>query len=319
MVKYILSFLLVFACSLMSYNLNAASSKPSQTVVSSLIWDKPIENVKAIIISPDGQSALFLGKNSVVLWSVKAGKKIANYRSNAKKLNDAKFDFNKNVIMGDSNGSIYHWNFKSNSLTMIKTGDEPVNTVATSKNNEFVAAGSFDGSVYLFSNKNLVKAWNIGVDAREMVFSYENDTLITAGADGKLSIWSIPSGKRINDFETVGGGMGGLKISPNGKTYFFYNAHVGAFLCCNDIETNREIYCIDGVYVDYIDVSSDGSIFITDGKKENQINLWSSGKRKIIKTLSLPAGRTIEIMALSPLGDYILAMDDQKLYFFNIR
>jgi WD40 repeat protein len=97
-------------------------------------------------------------------------------------------------------------------IAQLDKADAPLWGVALSKDGQYLASISEDGTVNLwdFKTRKLISSWSahprrrgsgFGDNPHALVFAPDSRSLFTSGADAQLRVWEIPSGKKLSETE----------------------------------------------------------------------------------------------------------------------
>lgn len=191
----------------------------------------------------------------------------------------------------------------------------PVRALAISSDGQTLLSGSFDGSAI---------RWSLARDVAEQVLRFHSDAVnaaawlkdgraATAGADGRIAIWS--AGKQQPDivFEGHTAPIAALALSPDGTT-----------LASASWDHSVRLWPLNGNASRVLEGHSqnvNGVAFSTDGKAvvsasyDLTIRIWPLGGPGSPATITLPA--PINSVAVSADGEIAAGAADGKIYFLD--
>lgn len=201
--------------------------------------------------------------------------------------------------------------------------DGNVRLVSMSDDGQYIAAGSFDNSLYLFNSNSSTPLWSFTAhdDIFSVVISADGE-YIAAGAnadDRHLYFFhrdnSTPFWKYATERDPYGSGnFISLDISDDGEYIVAGHANDYAYLFSKDDPTPLwKFKCGSNAFT--VSISSDGE-YIAVGSFDGNIRFF--GKDSSIPIWTFDAGAKIRSVALSEDGSYLAAGSmSGKLYFFK--
>lgn len=115
----------------------------------------------------------------------------------------------------------------------------------------------------------------LGVQVTAVTFSYDEDVAASAGRDGKIHVWNISTGKRLNSIDISSRPITSVQfvqdnskivVGCNDSTLSLWDIHTGAAVVGSPIGGHLNT-------VSSVALSSDGSI-IASGSHDSKIRLW---------------------------------------------
>jgi WD40 repeat protein len=164
------------------------------------------------------------------------------------------------------------------------------------------ASGSFRGLVYLWRLPPFPA--NVGLgdfpghtgDIRAVIFTPDGRYVLSAGGkvlDGKVApdadlvihLWEVATRREIRQFSGHQGGVNGLAMAPDGKT--FASASGDKTVRVWDLATGKELLQLKGhnAPVTYVAFSADGKSLVSAGGDDGTIRLWEAATGKEIRTI----------------------------------
>ncbi len=161
------------------------------------------------------------------------------------------------------------------------------------------AFGHTDGSVTfldLTTGKETTPSDRTGSNVDSLSFDADGKTLATGDDDGTIGIWNVHAGALSDVYKGHSTGVNAVTFSPDGRTLYSgsYDGSVIAWDVSGARRLGRPFPIAPPNSADsssQSDVSPDGSRFATS-PGSNQVELWSSATRTVVRRLRVPIGET---------------------------
>ncbi len=142
------------------------------------------------------------------------------------------------------------------------------------------------------------------------VFTRDGKSLITAGADGMIRVWEVPTGRPLRRLEGHRGWVGSLALSPDGKLLASGGTWWDNSLRLWDVASAKELRCLaqaDTPVGQPFAFAPDGSTLYA--RNEHEIEVWDvASGRKLRSFRPLPERtRGLADVVLSPDGSTLAA------------
>ena len=112
------------------------------------------------------------------------------------------------------------WNLESNEIVALKSSSRNANYCAFSSDSKFLASGSDDGEITLFSldtNKS-IQVWNAHVGSIQgLNFSRDGSLLASCGVDGSVKVWRTSDQTLVKELPDHKEMVGQVLFSPKGS------------------------------------------------------------------------------------------------------
>lgn len=223
-------------------------------------------------------SSARMGKNLKV-WNAESGEVIFEHVCPGEMKIAIFSPDNKYLLAGGEFNQILIWRVADWNLIKTIEFEGSVETMRFSNNRKLLAVGDEAGLITLINSHDFNKLKSIyqrenesdvniipRADINTLVFSPEDDYLITGGIDGKIKIWFVPDLKLIKTLDAGTSSIKSVRISQKGN-------------------------CIAS--------ASSASQW----GNENAITLWDFKSGDLLHTLTFPAG--MEAVEFSPEGNYL--------------
>ena len=258
----------------------------------SKILSSNVNWINSVVFSPGGNTmassgGTYEGTEPVIdLWNFHTDELLKSFGGPYAPLSVCFSPDGKTLIGGEKyKKGIFVWNVDTGELLMTLIGHdefESINSIVFSPDGKIIASASDDKTVRLWNSHTglLFQTLKHTAHVRDVVFSADGKTLISAGADG-IRIWNSNTAELINFIEIP---AVSVVFSPDGRT-FVSGSSDGIRVW--DVDTKELLKTIDG-YSDKISgvvYSPDGSTIVS-GNHNRTIRLWDANTGRIIKTLS---------------------------------
>jgi U3 small nucleolar RNA-associated protein 21 len=138
---------------------------------------------------------------------------------------------NRILISASLDGTIKFWDFESHKLLKTVQIEAPVSKFQLNKESSLLAVVSDDGVIRVFDvdTQNLVRRFEShradGATITDIALSGDARHLVSAGSDGSVRYWDLPSGRCIDWFK-VSKPIVSMSLSP--RADFLATSHVGS-------------------------------------------------------------------------------------------
>lgn len=208
----------------------------------------------------------------------------------------------------DNNAMILFWDIKEQRLIgdpilPEKDGYWFCNSIAFSPDGKMVAAGAYDGLIYLIDAKEQKK---IGILkghtdwVRSLAFSPDGKLLASGSLDMVLRIWDVEQRKQIFE-QACPSHTHMVAFSPDGK-YLACGIGGESAIRIWDVKTKKQenpLMNAAGAVIS-IAISPDGKTLASGSASTSSITFWDFPKRKQIQTVSVGNGEYIRHLMFSP-------------------
>jgi WD40 repeat protein len=187
------------------------------------------ESVRSVAISPDGRLALS-GGETFRMWDMESGALLHSEKVHNGQVNAIAIAANTQEVYTGGYGLIHAWDLKTGKRRLTLRGEGDVHALAVSADGKSIAS-SDDEHIHVWdvAKKAVVKT----LDGHErqvasLTFSPDGRTLVSAGEDYSIRIWSLPQGtSRV--IKT--GGLASSKVERGARisTYSGHSVHEVAF------------------------------------------------------------------------------------------
>uniref|UniRef100_Q0HY67 WD-40 repeat protein n=1 Tax=Shewanella sp. (strain MR-7) TaxID=60481 RepID=Q0HY67_SHESR len=158
--------------------------------------------VTATAISPNGQFAASLSRDSVALWTIADGKSSGWWSLPASGESVAVAN-NGALLIGLNDGSVMSLNAAKTALIKFLGHKERVNTVALSADGRIALTGSNDMQAILWQAQTgqPIHTWDIGSRVTKVALNDSGTLSFTNGSLNEAKVWDNNSGKVLNQLE----------------------------------------------------------------------------------------------------------------------
>lgn len=284
--------------------------------------------VNGVAFSRNGSMLASAGANGTVrLWDVHARREHGVLRGSRASINAVAFGRGNILASAGADGSVRVWNVDSRrQVDVIHTGAGPANAVAFSRDGRrlaYAADGPKNGS-------GVVRLWDTrahrligrpmhqrgGYRALGVAFSADGKTLASAGADGIVRLWQVPSGKLVAasaSFSAIA--MYSVAFSPDGHTLASSSADGSIYLWTPG--TLKSMRTLTGQQGDVYGVAfGPGGRTLVSAGADRTVRLWDIGGQP-----DLAQGAFVTGVAFGSGGHTIVASNTGRdaVRFWNLR
>lgn len=208
---------------------------------------------------------------------------------------------------------------KSNEPQRENVFEKSINTVAYSPDGKWLAAGTQDGSLFLYDRANWQEKWSVRFDgkgvipaARQLAFSPDGQRLVSARDNG-TQVWDVPTGRMISDLI-----LGTQSIAAAFTTDGRYVVTGGDLIVhVFEPETGREMVKVEAD-AELIVPSPQGKIVALAGNSGTITLLDVTTGKKLIQKQQFTQNSTemkaISAMAFSPDGRWIASGEGESWF-----
>ncbi|QRK80437.1 hypothetical protein [Shewanella sp. LZH-2] len=155
--------------------------------------------VASTAISPNGEFAASLSRDSVALWTIADGKSVGWWSLPASGESVAVAN-NGVLLIGLNDGSVMSLNAAKTALIKFLGHKERVNTVALSADGRIALTGSNDMQAILWQAQTgqPIHTWDLGSRVTKVALNDSGSLSFTNGSTNEAKIWDNSSGKLLN-------------------------------------------------------------------------------------------------------------------------
>ncbi|MFP4101481.1 S-layer homology domain-containing protein [Coleofasciculus sp.] len=279
---------------------------PNRYVVTAPSPDRPLANlnlvqtltghsrgIMSVEISPDGQTLVSGGDNTVKIWDLSTGELQRTLRDHSEWVYsvDVSPD-SRRIASGSVDNTVKIWNLQTGELLHNLTGhSDSVIDIDISPGGGLVASGSDDETIKVWDlgTGELLRTFTGHTDpVNAVAISPDGETVVSGSFDGTIKVWNW---RRVEDndlLRTLSGHSGGVHavaIAPDGQTLIsggqdntikIWNLETG--------ELRRTLTAHSG-RVDSLAVSADGEILVS-GALDETVKVWELSTGQVINTLT---------------------------------
>ncbi len=280
-------------------------------------------SVTQIIFSSDGKFVLskddvFEGR-SLLRWDIFTGKVVKKDKilpSKSVFSSDGKY-----IVGGDERDNIGLWDTVTGKKIKAlnynrKLPGYDIEAISLSGNNRYAVSSHLHGILRVWdlaSGKFVREIKNSTTEQSHYIATSHTGRFFLTAGRGKdekrsLLLWDREKGKPLRTVHTYGSGNPAFGIfSPDEKYILFSKSNYEKseyFLCLEELETGREVWCSEGHYIISAAFAPDGISVITGGG-DRTLKLWDIATGKNIRTFS--GDITLSSFGYSPRNNRMLA------------
>ncbi|CAD8090865.1 unnamed protein product [Paramecium sonneborni] len=279
--------------------------------------------VNSVCISPDGNTlascsgveTLFVSDNSIRLWDLKTGQKIAKLVGHSKWVQSVCYSPDGTTLASCSRDkTILLWDAKTGQqLAKLDNHIKTVLSVCFSPDGATLASGSGDNSIYLWDVKTRKQKAQLNGHSKgilQVCFSPDGATLASCSGDKSIRLWDIKTGQQKAKLDGHMKTVMSVCFSPDGATLVSGSGDNSIRLW--DVKTGQQKAKLDGHsnWVLSVCFSPDGAI-LASGSEDLSIRLWD------VKTGQQKAkldghSNTVDSICFSPDGTMLASCSRDK-------
>lgn len=274
---------------------------PTISYPRSLMFKAPVESVRSIAFSPDGQH-LLTGSGIPRLWDAVSGELIRVFWGHSKDVMSCLFSHNGRWIVTSSfDGTVRIWDVQSGQeKQLFERHNGIVWTAEFSPDDDLVLTAGEDKTIMLFdaSTSDLVRLFTGHND--RVYFAHhipQTQMIISGSVDKTLRLWDLQTGrevKMVSDFRYPV-----FHAAVNARNHYAFVATSGGELSLWDVSRLKMLTSVSPT-------SQFGSAFSPDGNwvvtgTDGGVRLWNVASLQLAATFSDLPGR-VDTVAFSPNG-----------------
>jgi WD40 repeat protein len=275
----------------------------------------------AITLSRNGRtlatsslSAFVNADNRVCLWETATAKPLVRFPGPQQEILQLAFSpDSQRVATCSGEGTVDLWEAASGKL--LQHCNLPTRCLAFLPDGQTVLCGGLkDGRIHFLNATKGKETWAFPAH-KEQVYaiglSRDGKMLATAGADGKLRLWDVLTGRLLQDLANDRNGFFlHLAFSPDGK--LLVSSHHDTGVCLWETKTGKLLR--EAAPGDYLAFTPDGGAIITTTAFTIQVSEVATGK--VSRQLGHGEYQMIDAMALSPNGHTLTWGDSYSTYVY---
>ncbi|MDO9559944.1 MAG: WD40 repeat domain-containing protein, partial [Syntrophales bacterium] len=270
--------------------------------------------------STDGKQILFRGFGRLILWDLEKNQEVRRYEGQGHRLAFVAFAPDGKKFAANIGGGFIVWDIASAKVERIITGLEAVNSVAFSKDSNWILSGGAD---------KIVRLWDLAVgketktfightaEVTSVAFSPDGRLVVSGSNDASVRVWNRETGREertlighkygsagFSNFHQFTG-VTSVAVNPDGQLAVSGGTD-GAVIVWS-LPSGKEIARLGGHArtVTSVAFSPDGK-FIASGSLDGVAKLWELATRKELKTFTRKANDPVTYVGFSSDGRWLL-------------
>ncbi|KAF0158087.1 MAG: wd40 repeat subgroup [Syntrophaceae bacterium] len=269
--------------------------------------------------SPDGRQILFRGFGRLSLWDLEKNQEIGRYEGQGHRLAFVAFALDGKKFAVNIGGGFIVWDITLAKVDRISTGLKAVNSLAFSKDSNWILSGGEDKIVRLWdlaSGKETMSFIGHTADVTSVAVSPDGKLAASGGTDSAVIVWSLTAGKEIARLGGHTHTVTSVAFSPDGK-FIATESLVGAAKLW-ELATRKEIKTFlrqANERITYVGFSGDSRWLLIRSSDDQKSWLWDIATGKEIrsfagdKTSIMPGGSTFVTAAISSKANRVITVD----------
>ncbi|MDF5711913.1 MAG: NB-ARC domain-containing protein [Nostoc sp. S4] len=294
--------------------------------------EKHTNRIWSVAFHPQGHLIASGGDDHAArVWELQTGNSTKTFQGHSNAVYGIAYSWQQNLLAsGHEDQTIKLWDLNLNTLQSLKAGLQPfrvlhghrnrIFSVAFSPNGEFLATGSADRTIKLWSphtGQCLKTLHGHASWVWAIALSPDGNLLASASYDHTIKIWDIRSGECWQTLEGHPGSVLAIAFSPDGRTLF--SSGYEKIVKCWDIETGNCLYTweADSNRVWAVAVSPDTQ-YVATGGDDCLLRLWDIDTGVCLRTFS---GHTSQVLCIlfAEDGDRIISSSsDRTIKIWNL-
>lgn len=185
-------------------NISLANVDFSGAEIHQCLFDNVFIGINSIALSGKAQYLALSSGNEIRIWRLADRQPYRILRGDSDLIWDIIFCREERYLISrDSNNTVYLWNVEESQIELSIEHPVDLRSLAISHNESWVAAGSVDGTVFLWDVQtgHLRQKLNDGrhTSIHAIAFNPDDDVLIAGNSDHTIVLWEIESGTRIDE------------------------------------------------------------------------------------------------------------------------
>ncbi len=271
--------------------------------------------IVTLTLSPDGGRILAIMAEfdptgtketiSLAAWDANTGKELWAQPINLNGV--APIHYEKGLVGGGSN-AFMQWDFDKGKLVRIWGGHKaPISSVAHLRDGRIVSA-SLEGQLVVWDKNEPRTVANHTGGIHAFAFTPDERLVLTAGADKRLKLWELTTGKEVHAFSGHKEQLTSVAVSPDGR--YAVSASADRTLKIWDLQSKKDADTLigHGDAVNAVAISPDGK-WIASASDDNTLRLWPIRDGKLAGESRRLDGHKRQVMCLAfaPDGKHILS------------
>jgi len=261
--------------------------------------------VRAVALSPDGQTLVSSSSHTVSLSELTTGQCLKTFQGHTSRVESVAFSWDSQTLAsGSKDGALKLWSVSTGEcLSTLQENLNWVTSLTFSPDNQLLATGHNDGTLKLWSpstGKCLKTLHGHTGAVQSVAFSPDGQTLASGSHDPCVKLWEVSTGQCLRTLRGYKNWVTSLAFSPEAQILASVSNDSGVRLW--DITTGKCLKILQGHTsgVQAVDFSPDGQT-LASGSHDRTIKLWSVSTGERLKTLHGHTGG-VQSVAFSPDG-----------------
>lgn len=207
------------------------------------------------------------------------------------------------------------WQSAETAPKMLQAQKQDVFALEVSKNGQYLASASFDGTTRVWNTQTWEEIYNFPGHANwvgDVAFHPTEPLMVTAGLDGRLQLWNLTDGKKIETLETFEKALLSVRFSPDGK--YLAVAGKSKTISLFDWQSKTLLARFEGHSGSVVNLafSPDGKYLASVAFNDLAVLLWDINQKKLAHRL-VDHQEELYAVDFSPDGQYLASAGADRI------
>jgi WD40 repeat protein/uncharacterized caspase-like protein len=259
-----------------------------------------VSSVVGVVYSPNGRVIASSSSDSTVkLWDTATGRELRTFTSLTTTVRAMSMSRDGVLLAGgDYAGNIAIWNVQDGTLLHLITNELTINDLAFSRDNRSLAGVSYRSTmgsvdehrvtIWNVASGQVTRTWQTPKSAYAVVFSPDNQTIVTGGGDANnnINFWNVATGELSKSFAGHTKDINSLAFSSDGRTLASASDDSSVKLWDVASGVARQTLAENNARFSSVQFSHDDQMLVTASDKGNStVKVWRVADGQLLTTL----------------------------------